>query len=98
MFKPKYRIRKVSPFTKLGDNPFDVSIYYLTKWKNGLRVTLTRNRVDGDVTFILVKGDTSKEGKFKIYRNTLLSIPSEHHIDMMVRIFVDYANSIKGRI
>jgi hypothetical protein len=93
MFSKEYRVRKSTPFTQLGDDPIECSIHFLTRWKYGLRISITRTLQDGSVVLILVKGNTANKNRYKVYKKMDLRIPSQHQLDVAVSILVSLSNS-----
>jgi hypothetical protein len=84
------RIRKTSKVEKLSDGAEETYTHYLTFWKTGLRIVVTKFLPTGHVHIILVNGKPEGKG-FKELRRCRLEVPSTHQVDVMVSILLDHA-------
>lgn len=89
-------IKKQSKEVPWSRGEMMVKIYYLSRFKSGLRIMVTRFVESGNVKVDLVKGIMGTK-KYKQIKSYMLGVPTSHQVDVAINSILsqlyDYVNS-----
>jgi hypothetical protein len=73
---------------------YEYQSHFLTPRRHGLRISVTRNTANGEVVVVLVTGNPKRSKKYIEYSKTVLQIPSDSQLQVIVSLLAKNANKI----